>query len=399
MPKQITIIGAGLAGLALTQSLLDQSIDGGQITLVDAGDAARASDVPGTLMHPFPGRSMRPKRGQLASAKTSVDFLRRLRAEAGDGAVLELPMARPLLGGKKRDMADRLRDSWKASKDDYPDWFDSRIVRGEALAEVDPNLARYDEALVYSPAFSVNTHDVRSHLRAKFRDQGVRLIDDTRVERLERVADKWRVVTSGEGSLSAQTDQTDQVVLALGWGLAEWFPGLPIRGKGGEVLRARPPEGAELRCVINASGHVAPLAGCADAGGAGCGADGGDRTWSAGSTYWRVDQFNERTDALAISELLERCTPLVAALADSEPITIGRGVRASYRGDNRPLVGPVPGLDDLFVFGAFGSKGLLRIPEFADQLAALLLGGPTIDQRASTARVKREKWLQTPRLT
>jgi glycine/D-amino acid oxidase-like deaminating enzyme len=397
MPETITIIGAGLSGLALTHSLLDQGVEGGRITLIDANDDMRASDVPGTLMHPFPGRSMQPKPGQLASAKTSVDFLRRLRDEAGDGAVLELPMARPLLGGKKKDMADRLRDSWQAAKDDYPDWIDGRIVRGDELAEVDPNLAKYDEALVYSPAFSVNTKKVRRHLRAKFRDAGVRLVDNTSVERLERVGGQWRLVaahTTGADQLSADQLSADQlsadsVVLALGWGLASWFPGLPIRGKGGEVLLARPPEGVALRCIINVSGHVAPLAGGVD----------GRGTWSAGSTYWSVDEFSQRTDELALAELLERCTRLVPELADSEPLEIGRGIRASYRGDNRPLVGPVPTLDDLFVFGGFGSKGLLRILEFAEQLAGLLRGGPAIDKRASTARVKVEKWRETPNVT
>jgi glycine/D-amino acid oxidase-like deaminating enzyme len=386
MPDDIAIIGAGLSGLTLAQSLLDKGLNGAQITLVDAHDDTRASDVPGTLMHPFAGRSMQPKPGQLTSARTSVDALRRLRDEAGDGAVLELAMARPvsggdLVGGKKQAMASGLRDTWQASKDDYPDWVDSRLVGGTQLVEVDPRLARYDEALVYSPAFSVDTHKVRRHLRAKFRDAGVHLVDETTVASLERAGGRWHLATDGDYV------RATRVVLAVGWGLATWFPGLPIRGKGGEVLIVQPPRGVELGCIINASGHVAPR---------------GDGTWSAGSTYWSASRFGARTDEQALTEILERCERLVPELADSEPLEIGRGIRASYRGDNRPLVGAVPTVDDLYVFGAFGSKGLLRIPHLAAQLADHLtagqLGGANIGQRASTARVNVEKWQPAPNL-
>lgn len=373
----IAIIGSGLAGLSLAQSLLERGVDAASITIVDAADEERASDVPGTLMHPFPGRSMKPKPGHMAMAEASVEYLRRLADEMADGAIVELPMARPLSRKSEEtgEMGERLRSSWEEARADYPAWFHSRLVTGEELAKVDKNLAQFDEAIVYEPAFSVDTNALRRHLRAKFRDGGVRLIDETPVERLERTESRWRLVTKGEPI------EADKVVLALGYGIAEWFPGLPIHGRGGEVMISRPAEGAELHCIINASGHVAPK---------------GDGTWSAGSTYWSPEEFAERTDALAKEQLLERCTRLVPALADAEPVAIGRGVRAMYRGDNRPLVGRVPELVDVFVFGAFGSKGLLRIPALAAQLADLLNDVGEIDERMSTGRVKTEKWQPGP---
>ncbi|QDG50230.1 FAD-binding oxidoreductase [Persicimonas caeni] len=364
---EIAIIGSGLAGLSLTQSLLDRGVDAESITVIDADDDERASDVPGILMHPFPGRSMKPKPGHMAIAQKSVAYLRRLADEMADGAILELPMARPLIG----EMGERLQASWEEARAEYPEWFESRLVAGDELAEVDPNLAAFDEAIVYRPAFSVDTNALRRHLRAKFTQAGVHLVDRTPVERLERAGDRWRLVTD------AEPIEADKVILALGFGIAEWFPGLPIHGRGGEVMIVRPPDDGELRCIINASGHVAPK---------------GDGTWSAGSTYWSPEEFDGRTDELAKTQLLERCTRLVPALEGGEPVSYGRGIRAMYRGDNRPLVGDVPGLPDAFVFGAFGSKGLLRIPALADQLAAHLCDAGEIGERASTARVKTDKW-------
>ncbi len=363
---EFAIIGGGLAGLMLTRRLLEKSVDGADIALVDAGGHTRGSDVPAALMHPFPGRSVEPKPGQLTSAKSSVDLLRTLAEEMTSEAIIEMPMVRPLLG----KLGDKLRESFHAARADYPSWLSARIASNDELREMDEPLARFDEALVYTPAFSVDTAKLRAHLRAQFDQAGVALVDDTGVERLERT-------DAGFELIGADGQQARSVVLAVGAGLKDWFPGLPMHGRGGESLVARPPDGAELGYIVNASGHVAPRA---------------DGVWVAGSTYWDPEDFDTRTDQRALEELLERCVRLTPALADSEPVQIWRGVRSMYRGDNRPLVGHVPDQDDLFVFGALGSKGLLRIPELADQLADRLLSRAEIDDRATTLRVKREKW-------
>ena len=334
--------------------------------MVDADDPARASDVPAVLMHPFPGRSLEPKPDQFVLAEASIDYLRGLEA-ATDAAIVELPMARPLAG----ELGESLRTSFQRMQGDLPAWFDARISRGAELVDLDVNLAGFDDVLVYTPAFSADARKVRAHLRGRLDQAGVARVDHTRVQRVQPAGACWRLQTNA-GAIAART-----VVMALGFGLARWFPGLPIRGKGGEVLVARPPAGAELGCVINASGHLAPLP---------------DGTWAAGSTYWRADQLQARTDEEATAALLERCAPLAAALADATPVRLGRGVRAAYRGDNRPLVGPVPAQPGLFVFGAFGSKGLFRIPYLADTLAQHLLDGHELHARAHTARVKAAKW-------
>ncbi len=369
MPE-LAIIGAGFAGLILADTLVTRGADPADLAVVDADDAARASDVPGALMHPFPGRSLEPKPDQFSLAEASIDYLRGLK-EATDDAIVELPMARPLVGR----LGESLRTSFEAMQGRFPAWFDARIARGAELGDIDPLLAQFDDVLVYTPAFSVDPGRVRRHLRERLEAAGVTFVDHTRVECVEQSAGRWTLWTS------AEPVEAGSVVLALGFGLARWFPGLPIRGKGGEVLAVRPPKGAELGCVINASGHLAPLA---------------DGTWVAGSTYWSADELGGRDDDKAIAELLERCAPLAAPLADATPVRLGRGVRAAYRGDNRPLVGPVPGQPGLFVFGAFGSKGLFRIPRLARTLADHLLDAAEIDPRSTTARVKPAKWHLAP---
>jgi glycine/D-amino acid oxidase-like deaminating enzyme len=367
----IAIIGAGLAGTILARRLLEAGVDGTRIALLDAGGGARGSDVPAALMHPFPGRSMEPKAGQMRSAKASVDLLRTLSAEIGDDAIRELPMVRPLLG----EMGDKLRSTWEQARADYPAWFDSRLASGADLAELADELGRFEQVLVYTPAFSVDTASLDTHLSTQIGAAGAAVYADTTVERVERRGGGWRLRTDS-GEVDAK-----QVVLAAGWGLRTWFEGLPIRGRGGESLVVRPPPEARLACIVNASGHVAP---------------GSGDTWVAGSTYWSPDEFDQRSDAAAVDELVRRCARLTPAIRDGQTVELWRGIRAMYRGDNRPLVGGVAEIDGLYVFGALGSKGLLRIPELAAQLADLLLGRGQIDERATTHRVDADKWRPNP---
>lgn len=366
----IAVIGGGLAGSVLVRRLLERGHPAERIALIDAARPTRASNVPAALMHPFPGRSMRPREGQLTSARASIELLRALADEMSGEGIVELPMIRPLVG----ELGEKLLDSWRQSADDYPHWFDSRLVPGEALAERQPAIAPFERALVYEPAFSVDTRAVAAHLRAEFDGAGVALFESTHIERIVHRTTSWRLESDDGDTLAAR-----RVVLANGWGLRRWFPDLAIRGRGGEVLVAPPPEGAKLTAIVNASGHVAPRA---------------DGAWVAGSTYWDPDEFSARTDEQARRDLVERCARLTPALAEADPdaCTIWRGVRTMYRGDNRPLVGPVAGLERVFAFGGFGSKGLLRIPHLAERFAASLLDDEPIPERASTARVEPGKW-------
>lgn len=368
------IIGGGLGGLILARELAERGHRPGALHVFDASTPERASDVPVALLHPFPGRSMDPKPGQMTAARASVDLLRAVRSQVGRDAILEIPMIRPLIG----KMGERLLSTWEAAKDDYPDWFASRVVEGEELAQLEPAMEPFERALVYEPAFSVDVRRLTAYLRQSLERAGVELRQGCRVESLSREGGRWDLACA-----DGDTHRTDRVVLAVGWQMRRWFPELSMRGRGGEMLVARPPEDEALGAIINASGHVAPRA------------DGG---WAAGSTYWSPEEFSSRTARKARLELIERCERLTPGLADAKPLEIWRGVRAMYRGDNRPLVGPVPGLDGLFAFSAFGSKGLLRIPWLARQLSEAMLGGDAVAASASTERTDRAAWKPSARI-
>ncbi|MFB6262633.1 MAG: NAD(P)/FAD-dependent oxidoreductase [Bradymonadaceae bacterium] len=364
----ITVIGGGLAGLEFARRASSVDGDGPDLALVDAGGPRRGSDAPGVLLHPFPGRRIDPAPETLEQCQFSVETISEWEALAPRGTVRSLPMVRPFLEG---DVGDDLRDSWRTNRDDLPSWVDAREVRGWSLGPLGDGFESFDGALMYRPARLVELPALRRALRTELRHRGADLRTGL-AERLVRCGDDWRVETT------AGTIESGRVVLAVGRGLTEWFPDLDLHGRGGELVVADPPPGVALRCIVNAGGgHVAPTR---------------DGRWIAGSSWWRDTELFDRTDRQAIRAVGARCERSYPPYRAAVVHRVWRGIRAKYR-DNRALVGPVPGLDDLYVLGAFGSKGVLRIPSAADRLAARL-HGESVDLPPGRAadRVEPSEW-------
>jgi hypothetical protein len=58
----------------------------------------------------------------------------------------------------------------------------------------------------------------------------------------------------------------------------------------------------------------------------------------------------------------------------------------------------VAGLEEVFVFGAFGSKGLLRVPLHADQFSRYLVDEPShVPELSEASRLRDERWEPTAR--
>ncbi|MFB6372869.1 MAG: FAD-dependent oxidoreductase, partial [Bradymonadaceae bacterium] len=277
-------------------------------------------------------------------------------------------MVRPI---RDDHLADRLVDSWRGP-DGYPEWFDGRRVDGDTLADRGDHLRGYDSAFVYRPAFSVDLGALTSALADRLVAAGVHLARPCSVDHLEQTAGGWRIGTAG-----GETIGTDRVVLALGHGLGEWFETLAMRSRGGELVHFPTLDADRLGHILNADGQVSPH----PRGGV-----------TAGASWWDPADFSARDDAAATRDILDRCASLYPPIAEADTSTVWRGVRAIY-GDNQPLVGPVAGFESLDIFGAFGSKGLLRIPYHATQFAHRLLDRPAdIPELSRTTRMGADNW-------
>jgi glycine/D-amino acid oxidase-like deaminating enzyme len=89
----------------------------------------------------------------------------------------------------------------------------------------------------------------------------------------------------------------------------------------------------------------------------------------AGATWFEPSAIDERSDRAAIDEIRQKTSAIAPHIQQAEVRRTWRGVRFMLGHIAGPLVGPIPTLPDAFVAGAFGSKGLLRIPWAARHLA------------------------------
>lgn len=102
---------------------------------------------------------------------------------------------------------------------------------------------------------------------------------------------------------------------------------------------------------------------------------------SLGSTF-----FDEEPDAASIvPRLVEHGARFLPAVADSAVLS-WRACARPLSFDGRPLVGPVPGVDGLWIAAGHGPWGISTGPASARQLATALVGGGALPAATEPAR-------------
>jgi glycine/D-amino acid oxidase-like deaminating enzyme len=102
---------------------------------------------------------------------------------------------------------------------------------------------------------------------------------------------------------------------------------------------------------------------------------------SVGSTF-----LEEAPDeAVLATEILERGARFVPALASANPVSIRACARPATR-DGRPLIGLVPGFENLFICAGHGPWGISTGPASAELIVAQLLGNALESPELSPAR-------------
>jgi len=98
-----------------------------------------------------------------------------------------------------------------------------------------------------------------------------------------------------------------------------------------------------------------------------------------GGTYEPDARFDTRPTVAGLEELLRACLVIAPGLADA---TVGE-VRVGLRpvsADDIPLLGPVPGWDNVHLVTGHGTEGLLLGPYSSALVARCLHGEPVADE-------------------
>ena len=365
---KFTVVGAGLAGIALADSLVEAGVEPSQLCVVDDADPRRGSSSPAIILHPFPGRRMDLRRGQGDAFERGWARLNAWSDALGDDWWDIHSMVRPLTDD---DKGAQLRESWESARNEYPELIEIELMSPDEVARQFPGIEPSVESLVYRPAASVMLSELLQRLRDRLEEQGVRFVDDRMVE-MTSSGGGWTLGLDGGEQL-----ESDTVVLAVGASLDEYFPGLDLRRKAGEIV-VLDPGAQKLPALVNANKHMAARS---------------DGLWGLGSTYFRVSEWDDRDDDAVAEELKAGIVDVVPAVADAEVVEVWRGERGVFGSDHMPLVGPVPGNDGLFCCAAFGSKGLLWALAAAQDLAVeLCTGREVISKYMRTTRMSDDKW-------
>ena len=100
-------------------------------------------------------------------------------------------------------------------------------------------------------------------------------------------------------------------------------------------------------------------------------------TLIVGSSYERDFSDLEPSDAQS-RKILAKAARMLPGLRDATVLNASAGVRVTVPGTRLPMLGPLPGHRNVWIFTGLGSKGLLMAPLLARDLPAFFDAPETI---------------------
>jgi len=334
-PRHVAVVGAGIAGAAVTRALIAEGV---RVTVIEAERAgAGASGFPASLVTP------RLDAGDALIAGLHAQALERAGAlyRALPGAVVAEGVLQ--LEQTPRDAA---RFDKIAAQTLWPDDAMQRLDAAACSARLGEPVTR--GGLMMKTALTVRSDAILEPWLA-----GAERIE-ARAERLEAVTEGWRV----RGADDAVLVEADAVVLAAGWGSARLAPESPLSPVAGQADWI---EGATSAPPVAWGGYAAPTG----------------RGMLYGATHERGIDAPEASDAASARNraTLAAALPERAAGVEQAPVHGRRVAVRATTPDRLPLCGAWE--DRLHVLTGLGSRGFCVAPLLGEHLAALLLGRPS----------------------
>jgi glycine/D-amino acid oxidase-like deaminating enzyme len=367
----VAIIGAGIVGTALAATLAGR---GARVTLYEAGTVAAGASGrnSGVVWYPADPVLGALYRASLARYRSLADELEAALSPGAPGAGFRLedrPSGILTLG---RD-EDALRAQAAAIRITNPD-FDATFLGTDDLRRLEPDLADGLAAVRLDIGYPVAPASACLGFAALAAGRGATI----------RVGTPAPVAHEGTRAIGVETaggiEAAGVVVVAAGpWSpeivdpIGAWRPILPFWGVIVELELHDAPrhvlEEADIDAAIEPDGGLADD----DEGATGFSLVTAAGQSSLGSTFLPFEP-DPREYEPRIRAGGARYLPAIEASPT-------RGLRACARPlalDGRPLVGPVPGREALFIAAGHGPWGISTGPASAAHVAALVLGDPDI---------------------
>jgi len=351
----VAIVGGGVIGCAIAWHLARA---GARVTVVERGVVgAEASSAAAGMLAPLaegitPGPFLDLLLASLARYPTLADTLREetgIDIELCTEGLLRLALTEEQAATYQAALA------WQQACGLPVRW-----LAADALRALAPAVTPVAVGAVLSTAeHHVNAAQLTTALAAAATRRGVTILEQTPARGLLRVGARVVGVQLADRALAA-----GHVVLAAGaWAgeLGGWLGlPLPVRPVRGQMVALRPAAPLFAQTLYGPHGYLVPKR---------------DGTVYVGATVEEAG-FDCRVTAAGIAQLLELATRLAPALADATFVRAWAGLRPGSP-DQRPILGPVPGLEGVSLAVGHFRNGILLAPITGELLAQHVLGQPT----------------------
>ena len=334
------ILGGGVIGLSVAYHL---SFQGVSVTVLDANEPGQASSAAAGMLAPLAEASEPGPFLDLAldSLRHYPAFAAALRDAGGADVSLQGPGMLRVARTEAEDAALCRALSWQP-----PLGLPLHRLTGADARRLEPGLGGNVQAAVLSPAEKhVEPRLLLAALTAACRAQGVEINARSPATRLETAAGRAHAILCGPARYTFETlvIAAGAWSRALGQQLAFDIPVAPLRG---QILALGPQSPAPFSHTLYTHGaYLVPRA---------------DGRIVAGATEeWAG--FAITTDDAAIAGLRAEASALVPALADWPLQSAWAGLRP-VSADGLPLLGRVPGWDNVHLATGHGRNGILLTP-------------------------------------
>jgi glycine oxidase len=350
----VVIVGGGIIGCATAYHL---SMSGASVTLLERDEVAgAASGAAAGILVPPPEALPSGAFGDLCRAGVDIypSLVEALRDETGIDVQYLAPGILLAAGTEQQAQALRAVARWQEGLGMNLEW-----VEGSPLRGLEPALADSALGAAYSPqGHHVNPGFLTQALAQAAAARGAVLKQGTAVAGFLRQGSRVAAVRTSDGDTIA----ADHVVLAAG----PWTQGLgrklgvdvPTRPMRGQMLAYR--STAVRHIIWGEDGYLVPKAG---------------GFLFAGATVEDVG-FRPGTTRRGLAEVRRMATAMVPALRYPEVASDWAGLRPGSP-DGHPIIGRLPGKDNVFVATGHFRNGILLGPITGRLIAELITEGKT----------------------
>lgn len=351
------ILGAGIAGLSLADSLQEH---GCRICVIDkAGIASGASGAPLGLINPATGRTAARTWRAEQCYNAIVANLKKVSSFSDQPFYKQNGILRP---GLTANIARKMKGQFKNTgwPGGWCEWLSEEEVNARH-----PGIQCVNGGLWIPIGMTVDVAAYLIALAAYLSSGKVEIITKAGLE-LEQQKDFWIIRRSG------QTVRCGHLIFATGYETTQqpWWNDLPLHPIKGQVAVFQPEAPLNFEHSVSSLGYIARL---------------DDNEFVCGSTYEHdFDSVEPNTPGEEyLRKRLKRTLPDLER--KSKLIRQWAGVRISSP-NRKPVLGRHKKLNNLFIFTALGSKGLLYGKFLANHFANHLVKGTPLFKAVSVER-------------